>query len=78
MTTNTAENGRDSSPTPTLNPSALSLADAAKLLTKVGGERVTPAMIETDREAGAPANPDGTLHLVHYAAWLVKESGRVD
>lgn len=78
MTTNTAGNGQDSPSTPTLNPSALSVPDAAKLLTKVGGERVTPTMIEADREAGAPANADGTLHLVHYAAWLVKESGRVD
>jgi hypothetical protein len=61
-------------PIPTLNPSALSVADAAKLLSRVGGERVTPAMIEADRTSGAPTNPDGTLHLVHYAAWLAKES----
>jgi hypothetical protein len=35
-------------------------------------------MLEADRAAGAPANPDGTVNLVHYAAWLVKESGRGD
>ena len=65
----TTSSGPDA-PSPTLNPSALSVADAAKLLSKVGGERVTSTMIETDRVAGAPANPDGTLHLVHYAAWV--------
>jgi hypothetical protein len=30
-------------------------------------------MIEADVDDGAPVNPDGTLNLVHYAAWLVKE-----
>jgi hypothetical protein len=69
----TTTSGAEAS-SPTLNPSALSVADAAKLLSRVGGERVTTAMIEADRVAGAPANPDGTLHLVHYAAWLAKES----
>ena len=66
---------RDSAP---LNPHSLSVEDAAKMLAKVSGEKITATMIETDRAAGAPANPDGTLHLVHYAAWLVKEDGSVD
>lgn len=61
-----------------LNPAAISLRDAARLLTKVGGETVTEAMLEADLEAGAPANPDGTINLVHYAAWLVKEQARGD
>jgi hypothetical protein len=65
----------DASTTPPsgLNPNALSVANAARLLSKVGGERVTEEMIRTDLTAGAPANADGTLNLVHYAAWLVKE-----
>ena len=61
-----------------LNPAALSVADAARLLSKVGGERVTEAMIRADLDAGAPSNPDGTLHLVRYAAWLLKESADGD
>lgn len=65
----------DASATPPggLNPNALSVANAARLLTKVGGERVTEEMIQADLAAGAPANADGTINLVHYAAWLVKE-----
>lgn len=59
-----------------LDPSALSLPDAAKLLSKVGGWPVTEEMISEDLEAGAPANADGTINLVHYAAWLVKEMAR--
>ena len=58
---------------PPLNPSALTLADAVRLLAAAG--RVTEAMLRADLAAGAPANPDGTINLVHYAAWLVKEAG---
>jgi len=59
-----------------LNPTALALHDAAMILTKVGGGRITVEMLEADVDAGAPLNPDGTLNLVHYAAWLVKETSR--
>jgi len=54
-----------------LNPNALTLADVVRLLAKAGP--VTEAMLRADLAAGAPANPDGTIHLVHYAAWLVRE-----
>lgn len=65
---------RDQSPAGgTLNPNALSVANAARLLTKASGERVTEEMIQADLAAGAPANRDGSINLVHYAAWLVKE-----
>ena len=33
-------------------------------------------MLRADAAAGAPLNADGTLNLVHYAAWLVRETGR--
>jgi hypothetical protein len=55
---------------------ALSVATVARLLSMVGGERVTEEMIRADLAAGAPANTDGTINLVHYAAWLVKEMER--
>ena len=41
-------------------------------------ESVTEAMIRADLAAGAPANRDGTIGLVPYAAWLAKETGRGD
>jgi len=28
-------------------------------------------MLEADVAAGAPTNADGTINLVHYAAWLL-------
>ena len=58
---------------PTLNPTALAVADAARLLRAAGGQRVTAEMIEADIDAGAPTNGDGTISVVSYAAWLVKE-----
>ena len=61
-----------------LNPNALTLPDAARLLTRVGGQPVTVEMLQRDLTAGAPVNPNGTLHLVHYAAWLLREMGRAD
>jgi hypothetical protein len=61
---------------PALNPAAMPLADAAKILSKVGSPTVTEATLQADIEAGAPTNPDGTLNLIHYAAWLVKEMAR--
>lgn len=59
-----------------LNPNALTLANAARLLTRVGGHPITVEMIAADLAAGAPSNPDGTINLVHYAAWLVRGMGR--
>ncbi len=56
-----------------LNPAALSVTDTARLLTRVGGQPITEATVQLDIDAGAPTNGDGTINLVHYAAWLVKE-----
>jgi hypothetical protein len=63
---------------PSLSPTSLAVADAARLLTKAGGKPVTVAMLEADLAAGAPANADGTFNLVHYAAWLVREISSCD
>lgn len=59
-----------------LNPQALAPRDAARVLSVAGGNSIDLATIEADIAAGAPTNADGTLNLVHYAAWLVREMGR--
>ena len=61
---------------PTLSLTSLTLAAAAQVLTRTGGRPITIAMLEADLAQGAPTNPDGTLNLVHYAAWLVQEMTR--
>jgi hypothetical protein len=42
-----------------------------------GNAKKSPASLDIDDradiDAGAPTNADGTINLVHYAAWLVKE-----
>ena len=61
-----------------LSPAALSVADAARVLTRVGSSPITEEMLRADLDAGAPANADGTINLVHYTAWLIKEAARGD
>ena len=56
-----------------LNPAALGVADAARVLARIGGKPITEGMLRADIDAGAPTNANGTINLVHYAAWLVKE-----
>ena len=67
------DNGKQS-----LSPTSLTVADAARLLTKAGGQSVNVGMIQADLADGAPANADGTINLVHYAAWLVREMASRD
>jgi hypothetical protein len=68
----------DRTQTGALNPSALTPANLARLLTRVAGQPVTEDIIEADLTAGAPLNADGTINLVHYCAWLVREMGNRD
>ncbi len=59
-----------------LNPSALSIESAVKVLQAAGAKQVTGEKVQADIDQGAPTNKDGTINLVHYAAWLVKGMGR--
>ena len=60
---------------PRVNPLALSVADAAKLLSTAGARLIRVEQIEADVAAGAPTNADGTINLVTYAAWLTSQGG---
>ena len=55
---------------------ALNAEQLAKVLSAAGGRRITEEMICADMDAGAPVNPDGTVNLIHYTAWLVKGDAR--
>ena len=59
-----------------LDPAKLTLEQLVRILRAAGSQQVAPESIEKDVESGAPRNADGTINLVHYAAWLVKEMGR--
>ena len=56
-----------------LRLTALTVDQIAKILSSAGGRRITEEMIAADIEAGAPTNPDGTVNLIWYTAWIVKE-----
>lgn len=55
-----------------LDPQAMSPAELARALSR-GGEAVTEQMVLEDLAAGAPANRDGTINLMHFTAWLARE-----
>jgi hypothetical protein len=61
-----------------LDPTALPLPDAVRLLSAVGQSGVTVEMLEADIAAGAPTNPNGTINLVTYTAWMLLEMSRAD
>ena len=68
----------DKSPVSGLNPSALTVADAARLLSRVSGQSISESMLNNDIALGAPTNANGTINLIHYAAWLAKEMASGD
>ena len=49
-----------------------------KLLKQAGSRTASPEMIAEDLASGAPRNPDGTINLIEYAAWLAKEEANAD
>jgi hypothetical protein len=59
-----------------LNPSALTVEDAAHMLSGLGSRRIDPDRIQDDIDDGAPTNADGTLNILNYTAWVLKRSGR--
>lgn len=75
-----SENPReDSAPTPgnigpsdggQVNPMAMTVAQAARVLSAVGVGRISEDMLNRHIAAGAPTTPDGRINLVFYAAWL--------
>lgn len=59
-------------------PTSISLAaltplQLAALLTRSGATSVTESSIRRDIDSGCPTNPDGTIDLIHYIAWLISE-----
>ena len=56
-----------------LRLTALSLEAAAAVLRKAGARHVDADAIRADLAAGAPANPDGTINLLTYTAWMLRQ-----
>jgi hypothetical protein len=56
-----------------LNTNALTLADVVRVLSSAGAKGITEEKVRGDIAAGAPTNPDRTINMIHYMAWLTKE-----
>lgn len=55
------------------NPTALSVSDLADLLRSCGATHCTVQTLEADLAAGAPVNKDGTVSLLPFGAWMVRD-----
>lgn len=53
-----------------MNPMSLSIDDLAAMLH--ASAHTIRSHVET---GGAPSNPDGTMNIAHYTAWMVGEVG---
>jgi hypothetical protein len=59
-----------------LDPASLSIENLVKVLRASGAKEITDEKVRSDIDDGLPVNSDGTINLIHYAAWMVKEMGR--
>lgn len=53
---------------------ALTKEQLVDLLTKVGSASISMSALEADIASGMPVNDDGTINLIYYAAWLLREN----
>jgi hypothetical protein len=59
-----------------IDPNRLTVEQASKLLSAAANIRISEELIANDLASGAPRNQDGTISLVAYAAWMLKEMSR--
>ena len=59
-----------------INPLAMTVTEAARILSAVGVSRITEQVLKKHIANGAPTNADGRINLVHYAGWLNQELNR--
>jgi hypothetical protein len=57
-------------PSQPTDASALRPDQVAELLSKASGRKMAAAEVQRHVDAGAPTNGDGTINLIHFAAWL--------
>ena len=63
----------ESNGTREIDPLAMRPSEVAMALSKSGSIKVAASDVDSDIDAGAPTNPDGTINLIRYIAWLVDE-----
>lgn len=58
----------------TVKITALSVADAARMMASAYGRRITEDQVREIAERGGLVREDGTINLLEYAAYLVRET----
>jgi hypothetical protein len=53
---------------------AIPIQELVLILRQSRSRKASIETIKTDITAGAPVNPDGTINLIEYTAWLVARS----
>ena len=53
---------------------AMTKAEVVEVLKKCGSASISAAILDKHIAAGAPTNADGTIHFLHYVAWLIRET----
>ena len=56
-----------------LNVPQMSKADFIQVLRHYGCRTITPEKLDEQIAAGAPVNANGTINIVNYTAWVLKE-----
>ena len=52
---------------------ALTPEQVVDVLVKSGYRGMTLELLHSDFDAGAPRNANGSVNLIHYMAWILKE-----
>ena len=52
---------------------ALTPDQVVDVLVKSGFRGMTLELLHSDFDAGAPRNANGSVNLIHYMAWILKE-----
>ena len=60
-------------PNNTVNPLALPADDAVRMLRRSGCTAMSDETLARLVEEGLPLNADGTLNIIEYMAWMLKE-----
>ena len=68
-----AKKAKEVKPSNPMSLRALPVRKLLELLQQSGSKHATEEAIAADIAVGAPVNPDGTVDLIIFAAWLVRE-----
>ena len=60
---------------PEQNREHISKENFVTAMRRAGSRTISLERLEADIAAGAPVNADGTVNILKYVAWIVKETG---